>query len=112
MWYDTTVDPDGPISFGFYDGFDPTDPNHYYFTGVQGSYKQPTTDKIWNGRIDVSREVDLGLIRAIRFGGTYQDRTLATVPNAMPSSAAGRLEGRRVGKEWVSPCRTRWSAEH
>src|SRR3546814_5906071 len=26
MWYDTTVDPDGPISFGFYDGFDPTDP--------------------------------------------------------------------------------------
>src|SRR3546814_1103278 len=25
MWYDTTVDPDGPISFGFYDGFDPTD---------------------------------------------------------------------------------------
>src|SRR3546814_5827085 len=61
MWYDTTVDPDGSISYGFYDGFAPTDPNHYYFTGVQGSYKQPTTDKIWNGRIDVSREVDLGL---------------------------------------------------
>ncbi|MCM8730284.1 TonB-dependent receptor [Hephaestia sp. GCM10023244] len=89
MWYDTTVDPDGPISFGFYDGFDPTDPSHYYFFGVQGTYKQPTTDKVWNGRIDVTREVDLGLIRAIRFGGTYQDRTLATTPNAMPASAAG-----------------------
>lgn len=89
LYYDTQVDPDGPIDFGFYNGFDPTDPSHYYFFGVQGTYKQPVTDKIWNGRIDVSREVDLGIIRAIRFGATAQDRTLASTPNAMPASAAG-----------------------
>lgn len=89
FYYDTTVDPDGPISFGFYNGFDPTDPSHYYFFGVQGTYKQPVTDKILNGRLDVSREVDLGIIRKIRFGATLQDRTLAATPNAMPASAAG-----------------------
>ncbi|HWK36235.1 TonB-dependent receptor [Sphingomonas sp.] len=89
IWYDTTVDPKGPISFGFYNGFDPNDPSHYYYFGVQGNYKQPTTDTIWNGRIDVTRELDMGLIRAVRFGGTFQDRTLTATPNAMPASAAG-----------------------
>ncbi len=89
FYYDTTVDPDGPISFGFYNGFDPTDPSHYYFFGVQGTYKQPVVDKIWNGQLDVSRDVDLGIIRAIRFGGAVQDRTLAATPNAMPASGAG-----------------------
>jgi iron complex outermembrane receptor protein len=87
--YDTTVDPDGPIDFGFYNGFDPTDKSHYYFFGVQGSYKQPVRDKILNGRIDVSRDLDWGIFRKLRFGGTLQDRTLAATPNGMPASSAG-----------------------
>lgn len=87
--YDTTVDPDGPIDFGFYNGFDPTDKSHYYFFGVQGSYKQPVRDKIVSGKIDVTRDLDWGIIRALRFGGTLQDRTLASTPNGMPASSAG-----------------------
>jgi iron complex outermembrane receptor protein len=87
--YDTTVDPGGPINFGFYNGFDPTDKSHYYFFGVQGNYKQPVTDKIWNGKIDISRKLDLGLIKGVKFGANFEDRTLASTPNAMPASAAG-----------------------
>src|SRR3546814_17759315 len=30
-------------------------------------------------------------------------------PATKPSSTANRSEERRVGKEWVSTCRTRWS---
>lgn len=89
LYYDTTVDPGGPISFGFTNGFDPTDPSHYYFAGVQGTYKQPTTDQIWNGRIDVSRDLGDGLLRKLRFGVNYEDRTLTNTPNGMPQSAAG-----------------------
>lgn len=89
LHYDTTVDRDGPIDFGFYNGFDPTDKSHYYFFGVQGSYRQPVRDKILNARIDASRDLDWGIIRKIRFGGTLQDRTLASTPNGMPASAAG-----------------------
>ncbi|RYD61258.1 MAG: hypothetical protein EOP58_15090, partial [Sphingomonadales bacterium] len=89
LYYDTTVDPDGPVDFGFYNGFNPNDKSHYYFFGVQGNYRQPVSDEIWNGRIDVTREVDMGFIRGIRFGGNAQKRTLASTPNAMPASAAG-----------------------
>ena len=89
FYYDTTVDPNGPVDFGFYNGFDPTDKSHYYFFGVQGSYRQPVRDKILNGRIDISRDVDWGIFRRLRFGGTVQDRTLASTPNGMPASSAG-----------------------
>src|SRR3546814_18581675 len=32
--------------------------------------------------------------------------------HAMFDLGTGRSEARRVGKEWVSPCRSRWSAEN
>lgn len=89
LFYDSTVDPDGPLSFGFYDGFDPTDPSHYYFFGVQGTYRWPTTDKIWNGKVDVSRDLDSGFFRTLRFGANLENRTLAKTPNAIPATSAG-----------------------
>ncbi len=89
LYYDTTADPGGPVSFGFYNGFDPTDKSHYYFFGVQGNYKQPTTDAIWNGKIDVTRELGTGLLRSVKFGGNYQDRVLATTPNYITNSSSG-----------------------
>jgi TonB-dependent receptor len=87
--YDTTADPGGPLSFGFYNGFDPTDVSHYYFFGVQGTYRWPTTDKIRNGRLDVARDLGIGFFRKLRFGANLQDRTLAKTPNAIPATSAG-----------------------
>ncbi|MGN6595919.1 TonB-dependent receptor [Sphingopyxis terrae] len=89
LYYDAGVDPGGPFSFGFYNDFNPMDPANYYFFGVQGSYKQPTTDRIWNGKIDATREFDSGMLRAIRFGVNFQDRRLTTTPNNMTNSAVG-----------------------
>lgn len=89
LWYDTTADPNGPASFGFYNGFDPTNKANYYFFGVQGNYRQPTTDEIWNGKVDVSRSFDSGFVRGIRAGINIQDRLLTTTPNYISNSAAG-----------------------
>src|SRR3546814_17290534 len=36
----------------------------------------------------------------------------AAAPPASRRPADGRSEERRVGKEWVSTCRTRWSPDH
>ncbi len=89
LYYDTTVDPGGPISFGFYNGFNPFDTSNYYFFGVQGPYKEPTADKIWNGKIDVARNFERGWLRAVKFGINVQDRTLDTKPNNMTNSTVG-----------------------
>src|SRR3546814_6113422 len=34
------------------------------------------------------------------------------LPPLRPAAAGGRSEERRVGKEWVSTCRSRWSPYH
>jgi len=89
LYYDATVDPGGPLSFGFYNGFNPLDPASFYFFGVQGPYQEPTTDEIWNGKIDIARNFERGWLRAIKFGVNIQERTLATTPNNMTNSAVG-----------------------
>ncbi|MDV6330695.1 TonB-dependent receptor [Asticcacaulis sp. 201] len=89
IYYNTTDDPKGPLTFGFNNGFDPKDPSHYYFFGVQGSYRQPTTDRIANAKFDATRHLDKGYLKAVRFGVNLQDRTLATTPNYMTNSSAG-----------------------
>ncbi|MFT4091478.1 MAG: TonB-dependent receptor, partial [Asticcacaulis sp.] len=90
LYYNSTDDPDGPLSFGFYNGFDANDPSHYYFFGVQGSYREPTEDRIKNAKFDVVRHFeDAGYLKAVRFGVNYSDRILATTPNYMTNSAAG-----------------------
>src|SRR3546814_17751590 len=37
---------------------------------------------------------------------------VATASKSVRMIAAARSEERRVGKEWVSPCRSRWSRDH
>lgn len=89
LWYDTTQDPNGPISYGFYNGFDPNDISNYNFFGVQGAYKEPTRDKIWNYRLDATRTLDAGWLKAVRIGANFGDRTLSETPNWMSNSNAG-----------------------
>jgi iron complex outermembrane recepter protein len=87
--YDTTTDPGGPIGLSFTNGYDPTDPSHYYFFGVQGSYKEPTTDDIWNGKIDAARDLGGGFLRTLKVGVNVEDRVLATTPNYITNTANG-----------------------
>ncbi|WP_083918854.1 TonB-dependent receptor [Rudaea cellulosilytica] len=87
--YDTTKDPGGPISVGFYNGFNPNDPSNYYFFGVQGAYKEPTRDQIWNYRIDATRSLDSGWLKSVKVGANFEDRTLSSTPNWMGNSGAG-----------------------
>ena len=89
LWYDTTKDPGGPISYGFYNGFDPNNKSNYYFFGVQGAYREPTRDRVWNYRVDASRPLDSGWLKNLKFGANFEDRTLATTPNWMGNSGAG-----------------------
>src|SRR3546814_14920954 len=37
---------------------------------------------------------------------------VASIPRALKIRAAYRSEERRVGIEWVSPCRSRWATSH
>src|SRR3546814_17856988 len=58
---------------------------------------------------------DIGLQRIERDGGEPQDRVLHAEKGDDDQERAAldqrlRSEGRRVGKEWVSTCRSRWSA--
>lgn len=89
LWYDTTKDPGGPISYGFYNGFDPNDKSNYYFFGVQGAYKQPTRDRIWSYRADATRTLDSGWFKSLKFGVNFEDRILSNSPNWMGNSGAG-----------------------
>src|SRR3546814_15388703 len=47
-----------------------------------------------------------------RFGITGASRRLDANPVGLPGARGavghGRSEGRRLGKEWVGPCRSRW----
>ena len=89
LTYDTTVDPGGPISRTFTNGFNPNDPNNYAFNNVQGAYKAPTTDRIWNVKLDASRPLDLGWLRTVKVGANYSDRTLGNTPNFIGAFGAG-----------------------
>lgn len=80
--YDATQDPHGPIGFTI-SGFDPTNPNNYHFAGILGQYQAPTTDKIWNVKVDASRPLDLGWLKGVQTGASYQIRTLANTPNGI-----------------------------
>jgi iron complex outermembrane recepter protein len=87
--YDANADPGGPISFNFTNGFNPLDPSHYYFFGVQGSYAEPTTDQIWDGKLNISRPLHWGPVRAVKFGLDAEDRTLTTTPNGIADTTNG-----------------------
>ena len=86
--YDTTQDPNGPIGFSI-TGFDPTNPNNYTFAGMLGEYQAPTTDKIWNFKVDASRPLELGWLKGLQTGADYEDRTLGNTPNGINTSSIG-----------------------
>src|SRR3546814_15719277 len=44
--------------------------------------------------------------------GTQQDLVLTPLSHDTPSELGQRSEERRVGKEWVSSCRSRWRPVH
>ena len=84
--YDGTQDPNGPIGFSF-STYDPTNPNNYYFAGEAGEYQAPTTDKIWNFKVDASRPLEFGWLRGLQTGADYEDRTLGNTPNGINTSS-------------------------
>lgn len=86
--YNATQDPSGPIGFSI-SGFDPTNPNNYYFAGELGEYEAPTTDKILNFKIDADRPLEFGWLKGVQTGVDYQDRTLGNTPNGINTTNAG-----------------------
>ena len=87
--YNTNQDPGGPVSFSFFNGYNPNDINNYYFFGQQGSYKEPTTDKIWNFSADASRSLDNDWLSKLRFGANYKDRVFGSRPNGIADTTNG-----------------------
>ena len=86
--YDTTQDPGGPIGFSF-PGYNPNDPNNFYFAGEQGQYKSPTTDKILNFKVDAAHPLEYGWLKGFQTGADYEDRILENRPNGIPNTSAG-----------------------
>ena len=70
-----------PVAFQFTNGWNPIDPNNYQFGNLLGFWKEPTSDQIKNGRIDVSRDLKWGWINSLQFGTNYEDQTLVNQPN-------------------------------
>src|SRR3546814_15809946 len=68
--------------------------------------------------LDHYKRLDLGGIDALVLSACVQMPSLASVQKIEDAiglpvvSAAIRSEERRVGKEWVSTCRSRWSQYH
>src|SRR3546814_19337345 len=82
-------------------------------TGVQTCALPISTDVLWDrtmGTIDPDMGYVLGapLVRKSHAGGA----TLAFVGNGIENVNGSRSEERRVGKECVSTCRSRWSPYH
>jgi TonB-dependent receptor len=86
--YDTTQDPGGPVGYSF-SGYNPNDPNNYYFFGEQGQYKAPTTDRIVNFKVDATRALEYGWLSSIQTGANYEDRTLGSRPNGIANTSNG-----------------------
>lgn len=86
--YNTNEDPGGPVGYSFV-GYNPTNISNYYFFGEQGEYQAPTTDRIWNGKLDAMRPLSFGWLDTLQVGLNYQDRSLGNRPNGIANTAAG-----------------------
>jgi iron complex outermembrane recepter protein len=80
--YNANEDPGGPIGFSVA-GYNPENPNNYYFAGEAGEWQSPTTDKIWNFKVDADRPLAFGWLRGFQTGANYEDRTLGNTPNGI-----------------------------
>jgi iron complex outermembrane recepter protein len=88
LYYNATQDPGGPVSYGFVN-YNPQNLSNYAWYGVQGPYQEPTTDKIWNFKVDAQRPLSLGWFNSLGLGANYEDRTLASTPNWVANTATG-----------------------
>jgi iron complex outermembrane recepter protein len=86
--YNAAQDPGGPIGYGFVN-YNPLDTSNYNWYGEQGPYQEPTTDKIWNFKVDAQRSLDSGWLNSMSFGANYQNRTLGRTPNWVANTATG-----------------------
>jgi len=88
MYYNAAQDPGGPVGYGFVN-YNPLDLSNYNWYGEQGPYRQPTTDKIWNFKLDAQRSLELGWLNSVHFGADYEKRTLGSTPNWVANTATG-----------------------
>lgn len=88
MYYNAAQDAGGPVGYGFAN-YNPLDLSNYKWYGEQGPYKEPTTDKIWNFKVDAGRSLNLGWLNSLHFGANYEDRTLGSTPNWVANTATG-----------------------
>src|SRR3546814_20407770 len=65
-----------------------------------------------DGTLKVSVETDMSVTFAFLTVFSYEHRRIERWRDGELESLAGRSEERRVGKERVSTCRTRWSTIH
>ena len=61
------------MSYGFVN-YNPQNLGNYAWYGVQGPYQEPTTDKIWNFKVDAQRSLSLGWLNSLGLGANYEDR--------------------------------------
>jgi TonB-dependent receptor len=88
MAYNTNQDPGGPVGYSF-SGYNPTNISNYYFFGEQGEYQAPTTDKIFNYKLDGMRPLSWGWVDTVQLGANYEDRSLGNRPNGIANTSAG-----------------------
>jgi TonB-dependent receptor len=88
FYYNTNEDAGGPIGIGFV-GYNQNDVNNYKFLGQQGEYQAPTTDKIWNFKLDATHPLDFWWVDTFKVGVNYEDRTLANSPNWISNTTNG-----------------------
>ncbi len=88
MSYNTNQDPGGPVGYSF-SGYNPTNYSNYYFSGEQGEYQAPTTDKIFNYKLDGMRPLSWGWLDTVQAGVNYEDRSLGNRPNGIANTNAG-----------------------
>jgi iron complex outermembrane recepter protein len=86
--YNTNQDPGGPVGYSFV-GYNQNDISNYYFFGEQGEYDAPTTDKIWNFKLDAMRPLSFGWLDTLQLGANYEDRSLGNRPNGIGNTSAG-----------------------
>lgn len=71
---DLTVDPGGPAQVTYKRGYDPLNPANWRALGLNGQYKSPTVDRIWEGRADASYELSGSFLKSLEAGIYYNNR--------------------------------------
>lgn len=84
-----------PVSFQFTNGWDPLNPGNYQYQNLLGYWREPTSDKIKDIRLDVSKDLNAGWLKSIQIGANYQDQTLINQPNFLnlPNSYVAGILG-------------------